>query len=116
MALVGEGWFSVRCLFHLKESHLFEERVVVWNAPSFEEAIALAEVDAEEYAHNLEMEYLGVAQAYALPDPEIRSGSEVFSLMRESDEDPASYVRRYFSTGTEIQRSYRQGTSRKDPR
>lgn len=49
---VDEPWYSVRCLFAFEAEHgtMYEERVTLWRASSFEEAIARAELEAAEYA------------------------------------------------------------------
>ena len=99
-----EPWFGVRCVFRI-ESGLFEERITVWLAESIDDAIALAEADAHEYAHDIAAEYLGLAQAYRLAASELRSGTEVFSLMRESPLQPDEYLDAFFDSGTERQQS-----------
>ncbi len=101
---VGDGWYGVRCVFKIKNADVYEERITLWHAPTFDAAIDLAERDAEGYAQTLDMEYLGLCQAYSLPENNVQSGSEVFSLMRKSAEDPKSYVRHHFDTGTELQK------------
>jgi hypothetical protein len=104
----------VRCLFHLnprgsgvsdpegEPGALYEERVTLWRAQSFDHAIALAEEEAEEYAEILGADYLGLAQAYLVAD-ELGAGAEVFSLIRRSPLDPEDYVSRFFDTGDEHQ-------------
>ncbi len=96
-------WFSVRCLFYLPDHSAYEERITLWCAENFAEAIALAESEALEYASLLGIQYVGLAQAYALStDPE--SGAEVFSLVRGSGLSPNDYLNHFFDTGTEFQR------------
>lgn len=106
-ALTMEPWFSVRCLFAFEGASTgrsnFEERVTLWRAESFEAAIAMAELDAVDYAENVGGRYLGLAQAYHLAEGSPASGAEVFSLMRESDLDPDDYLGRFFNTGAERQ-------------
>lgn len=105
----GIRWFGVRCVFMLGwppdtgASH-YEERVTLWRAASFDEAIARAEAEATDYAAAIDdrpSEYLGIAQAFALfEDPD--DGAEVFSLIRVSALDSADYVARFFATGDEL--------------
>ena len=106
-----EPWYGVRCIF----SHgvvddgartLFEERIVLVRAESFDEAISKAEAEAENYAADLggETQYLGEADAYHLALSEIVEGSEIFSLMRTSELGPKDYVSRFFQTGAERSR------------
>ena len=62
----------------------------------------MAETEAEQYAADLDAEYLGLAQAYAIDD-ELTAGAEVFSLMRASPLEPSKYLSTYFATGDERQ-------------
>jgi hypothetical protein len=97
-------WHSVRCLFR-HQPDIYEERVTLWRATGLDEAIALAEADAAEYARDVgDAEYLGLAQAFRLFDSTIESGTEVFSLARDSPLEPSEYLDTYFDTGTERQR------------
>jgi hypothetical protein len=105
---VAEEWFAVRCVFRhgsalADEPRLYEERVTLWRAGSAEEAIAAAEEEARSYCDDLDAEYLGLAQSYALSDVP-GNGVEVFSLMRKSVLDVQAYLDAFFDTGTESQR------------
>jgi hypothetical protein len=104
-------WYSVRCVFFHEESH-YEERITLWNVDSFDEAIKRAETEAREYAANLGAPYLGLAQAYWLPD-EPRDGAEVFSLIRASDLEPAAYLNGFFDTGEELQQEWKDPDARR---
>jgi hypothetical protein len=100
-------WYAVRCVFrsawmrteHVPDEQLYEERVTLWQASSSEEAIALAEAEAEDYAGD-EDEYLELAQAYQLFEGPAH-GAEVFSLMRASLLEPDAYLDTFFDTGAE---------------
>lgn len=96
----------MRCVFSLvapDSSPVFEERVTLWRAESFEQAVALAEVEAQQYAEDVEGQYLGLAQAFHLASgPDLEQGVEAFSLIRASDLDPDDYLDRYFDTGNEF--------------
>jgi hypothetical protein len=59
------NWYSVRHLVAFPDG-LFEERVTVWRAASFEDAIRQAELEARGYAESLNGEYLSFAQAYSV--------------------------------------------------
>lgn len=104
---MASQWYAVRCVFRTAwmgegpspNEQLYEERVTLWQASSLEEAIALAEDEAEEYAGD-EDEYLEIAQAYQLYD-EPGHGAEVFSLMRASHLQPDAYLDAFFDTGKE---------------
>ncbi len=109
MTEVGDpAWFAVRCVFRSGWSSgtslpVYEERVTVWRATSVEEAVERAETEAEAYAATIEEApdtYLGLAQAYRLDD-QPSDGSEVFSLLRESDLEPEDYLNAFFDTGAE---------------
>ncbi|MCW2526715.1 MAG: hypothetical protein JWM76_1575 [Pseudonocardiales bacterium] len=98
-------WFGVRCLFASAVSDSssevnYEERITIWPAEGIEEAIVLAEIEAEEYATVIGVDYLGFAQAYAIAD-RIERGAEVFSLIRHSNLEPSDYVKAFFNTGDE---------------
>ncbi|MEV7933730.1 hypothetical protein [Curtobacterium sp. NPDC089185] len=63
--------------------------MVIVRAADFALAIATAEEEAARYTVDVDAEYLGLAQAFALVhDP--GDGAEVFSLMRDSDLPPTS--------------------------
>ena len=108
---MGEPLFAVRCLFRFNPAGdaggrwRYEERVTLWRARSFEEAIERAEADAQEYAALLDATYAGLAQAFHLSveGDVVGDGDEVFSLMRDSDLEQDEYIERFFETGTERQ-------------
>ncbi len=99
-----QSWFSVRSVLHDRGNQAYEERVTLWQAATFDEAIALAEAEAAEHASAFDdVVYVGLAQAYRLPEPP-RHGAEVFSLIRASTLAPESYLDMFFDTGAEFQR------------
>lgn len=111
----SSGWFAVRCLFrcgwpppvNAEADHRYEERITLWNAHDIDEAIAMAEAEAEAHAAVIDdapSEYLGLAQAYALYDTPDH-GAEVFSLIRSSALGPGNYLDTFFDTGREHQHS-----------
>lgn len=99
-------WYSVRCVFEVSRdggTRTYEERITLWRAASFEDAIARAEAEAAQYAtaHGAgSTRYLQLAQAFRLSD-EPGDGAEVFSLMRDSPLKPTAYLDAYFDSGTE---------------
>ena len=95
------SWCSVRCLYRWSEG-VYEERITVWETDSLDEAIRMAEHEASDYVIGTDSEYLGLAQAYHMFDA-LESGSEVFSLVRESALGPDQYLDAFFETGTERQ-------------
>jgi hypothetical protein len=105
------GWYAVRCIFRSgwpppeSAGRAYEERITLWRATSFNDAIERAEVEAHEYASAISDRpdrYLELAQAYLLDD-EPGDGAEIFSLIRLSDLKPKAYLKRHFATGTERQ-------------
>ena len=87
---------------------IYEERITAWNAESMDAAINEAEKEANEYA-GADAEALDLIQAYWLFDEIglIPQGTEVFSLLRESDLEPAEYLTAFFDTGGERQGRYK---------
>ena len=87
------GWFGVRCIFRLRWADTYEERITLWWASNIDRAIEYAEEEAGQYAENCDLVYLGIAQAYRLDEEQkLGSGTEVFSLMRDSDLSPEESV------------------------
>ena len=94
----GEVWFGIRCVLRLAKPNIYEERITLWRTDTFEEAVALAEAEVEDYARDVGGEYLGLAVAYRLAY-QPGHGSEIFSLMRDSQLDPDTYIETFVSTG-----------------
>ncbi len=107
------SWYAVRCVFDTgfeaddAGHRVYEERITLWRAGGFDEAIALAGAEARRYDAVIQDypvgRYLGLAQAYKLFD-EPGVGAEIFSLMRGSPLEPDEYLDRFFDTGSEHQR------------
>jgi hypothetical protein len=106
----GSGWYAVRCIFRSgwppeAAGKTYEERITLWRADSFDHAIERAEAEAREYSTTLTDSpdtYLGLAQAYRLDDAP-GDGAEIFSLLRDSNRKPKSYLNHFFDTGNEHQ-------------
>jgi hypothetical protein len=114
--VTAAGWYGVRCVFRWNSwaDSPYEERITLWRADSLDAAIALAETEAAEYAAEHEFEYVNLAQAYRMDDDaEPTSGTEVFSLLRDSDLAPDEYLDTYFSTGSEYEEHH--GPAGSDP-
>ncbi len=94
-------WYSVRVVLEWGMAGTYEERVTLWRAASFDEAIELAEREAVEYSESVAGRYLGIAQAYHIGSEEPSHGDEVFSLLRTSELGPSEYVTAFFDTGDE---------------
>lgn len=103
----GLQWFGVRCHFlhpryRTRAGQIFEERITVWRADSFDDAIAKAEAETVTYAEDVEAEYLQACSSYRLGVGGFGlDGHEVFSEMRRSDLSPQAYLDRFFFTGGE---------------
>lgn len=96
-------WFSVRCLFSIGDS-MYEERITVWRARDHDHAIELAEAEAysdDDGEVHLPIRTVEFAQSYELFDEPGTSGSEVFSLIRDSELSPRDSIDRFFDTGGE---------------
>lgn len=63
----------------------------------------MAEREAARYGSGGALRYLGLAQAYRLPDDVTEPGAEVFSLIRDSDLEPDEYLSTFFAAGGEFQ-------------
>jgi len=104
----NEGWYAVRCLFQFwpkpggDEPSVYEERITVWQADSFEQAFARADAEARQYAERFtRCEYVTLAQAFHIVAREqIGDGDEVFSLTRDSELLPDQYLERFFDRET----------------
>ena len=85
--------------------HAYEERITLWQARSFDEAIERAEAEVTQYATDLtDTTASDLFQAYHLFD-EPADGAEVFSLIRMSNLQPDEYVDTFFDTGAERQQA-----------
>lgn len=105
---MDEPWYAARCLFIDRQpmdgspSPVYEERIVLFQARSFEEAMKLAEDEARAYAsQSAGREYLEYVDIFHLFETEVGHGTEVFSLLRKSPLSPAEYVKSHFDTGEE---------------
>ena len=105
-----EPWYAVRCVFeHPDEDpasgeHWYEERVTIWRAESDDEALALAEAEADLYAEANGCENLGLAQGFHIAAGSVGMGTEAFSLIRGSRLEADDYLDAFFDTGTELER------------
>lgn len=101
--------FSIRCIFQCPKEQfnelkfLYEERITVWQANDLDEALDKGVAEAEKYAAENNLQYLGLAQGFWLFTEIEVHAVEVFSLMRESDLDAGDYLDAFFSTGNERQ-------------
>jgi len=106
-----KGWYGAKTIFSVNQNavkgamNLYEERIVLVKAASFDEAILEAEKEAQYYAGKNDMKYLEYVNVFKLEDERIKNKIEVFSLMRDSKLSPKEYIDKYFDTGKERTRS-----------
>ncbi len=102
---MSEPWYTVKCLFHHPtrksgdEDYLYEERVTLWRAESFEEAHRLAGAEARQYAEEAKCVFVKSTDSFHLFEEKVGPGAEVFSMMRESNLVPAIYEKTFCVTG-----------------
>lgn len=102
------SWFAVRSVFrrdrveHGKLRRAFEERVVLFRATSFEEALAKGETEARRYEANLDGgRMLDHLVAYNIHDADLQNGDEVWSCVRDLDREDEDYLRQVYEGETE---------------
>lgn len=90
-------WFGVRTIYHFGKkkdgTNLFEERVVVFSAETFDEALKKADREADDYASANRLQRHPWQVAYAQDDDPLIDGYEVWSEVYESAGDLESFVK-----------------------
>lgn len=102
----SEPWYGVRLIYRIKTEsrQAYEERVLIVRAVSERDAVAQAEACSRHYESET-TEYLGYAVTFHIFDengPCLGPGTEVFSLIRESNLSPDDYFARFHDTGNEL--------------
>lgn len=102
------GWYSAKTIYRHRlvqdgaTKTVFEERVVLFHAANFDEAIAKAEAKANAYFADVEIAvYLGFVDVYYLPEETVGEGTEIYSLMRDSDLSDSEYLTHFHDDGHE---------------
>ena len=101
---MNEPWYTVKCLFYhptrrsAGDDFLYEERVTLWRAESFQEAHGLAEEEARQYAEEAKCVFVKSTDSFHLFDQEVGSGVEVYSAMRGSNLRPDYYEKTFCVT------------------
>ncbi len=108
--LMLEPWYGVRTLYLHPFSDenglpIYEERIVIFHALDENEAIALAEAEAEQYAAANDCTVLEYIMCFHLTAAELVNAVEVFSLMRGSALEAREYIDRHFDTSSERARN-----------
>jgi len=98
-----QSWYSVRSVFRSdrteegKPRRAFEERIVVFRATSFEEALAKAEAEAKRYAAGSPgCSTLDHVVAFHIHNEELRDGDEVWSCIRDADVSDEEFLSRIY--------------------
>lgn len=101
--MTKQAWYSVRSVFRSdtteagKPRRAFEERVVLFRATSFEEALAKGEAEAKGYAadalHGVMLDHV---VAYHIHDDDLREGDEVWSCVRSVDTSDEQFLRQVY--------------------
>lgn len=96
-------WYGAKSIFYDEENAVYEERIIVLRADSYDEALNKAKEEADEYADSLpQVKYVGYSEVFNLFDDEIADGSEVYSVMRKSALNAEQYLHTFINTGDEI--------------
>ncbi len=102
------GWYSAKTVYRHRlvqegvTKKVFEERVVLFHAANFEDAIAKAEIEAKRYCSAVEnVVSLDFASVYYFPEETVGNGSEIYSLMRDSNLSDMEYLSRFHEDGHE---------------
>ncbi len=94
----NEPWYAAQCIFlHADKGHgpkqMYEERIVLLKADSFDDAIERAENEAEKYSRDLDgCKYLGFVNVFHIYDSKLAAGTEMFSRMEKSELKPKQYL------------------------
>ncbi len=101
--MAKQSWYSVRSAFRVDLTHngkarrAFEERVVLFRAASFDEALAKGEAETKRYAAFLQTgTLLDHIVAYHIHDDELVEGDEVWSCMRGLETTDEEFMRRIY--------------------
>ena len=99
-----QDWYSAKTIYKHhsvedgKATAVFEERVVLFRATSFDEALAKGEVEAKRYAaaDSQHCKMLDHFVAFNIHDEGLRDGDEVWSCIRDLDTTDEDFLRRVY--------------------
>ena len=103
-------WYSFKCVFEHHglaqgaEAAVYEERVVILRATSFDDAIEQGETEAQQYVEVVgkgSISYAGFISAYHTGETELADKMEVYSLMRKTTLSREAFLTHYYDDGTE---------------
>jgi hypothetical protein len=98
-------WFGAKTVFRhpgLERElgkNCYEERVVLIRASDEDEALRLAEGEANEYADGSATRFLGYVNIFRIEDT-IGSRAEVFSIMRSVTMEEDEFLTHFYDDGT----------------
>ena len=98
------NWYAVKCLFYHPtrkkdtEAFLYEERIKLWQANSYDEAYKKAEIEAEIYASEANAVFVTPTDSFMLFDKVLNEGVEVYSIMRGSNLNEKTYRNTFCTT------------------
>jgi hypothetical protein len=102
--MTHQAWYSVRSVFRSDTTEdgeprrAFEERVVLFRATSFEEALAKGEAEARGYASDiLRGVMLDHVVACHIHDDDLSEGDEVWSCVRDLDTSDEQFLRQVYA-------------------
>ncbi len=76
---------------------MYEERIILLRAESFDAAVIKAEREAARYSENSDnCEYAGFTDVFKLYEEKLADKSEIFSTMRTSDLNAENYLERFY--------------------
>jgi hypothetical protein len=96
-------WFAARTVYEHDQpgDGLFEERIILVRAASFDEAMERAQAEAATYAEQVTCAFTGYITVFEIAEEQLSDGMEVFSVMRDSDLSAEDYIDRFYTTGDE---------------
>jgi hypothetical protein len=94
-------WYSAKCIFRHAETEarrqMYEERIILLRAESFEAALNKAESEAKRYSESSGgCEYAGFTDVFKLFEEKLDDKSEIFSTMRTNDLSRGDYLERFY--------------------
>ena len=93
----NQPWYGVKTLLYNHSGKMYEERVLVYEATSIEDAESKAMSDTTAYVKLLKgYDFIGVIDVFHMFDKHIHSGLEVFSQMIRSELTPEQYIERFY--------------------
>ncbi len=88
-----------------QDSTLYEERMVLIESDSFDNALVEAKKEATAYADQFEnVIFAGYIDLYELSLKSLSAGSEFYSLIRRCSLDIDDYIDKFYDTGAECER------------